>query len=704
VAVAYPKNGRSAYTRMSKGKQLPGNHHKVPLAEVPSNKDAAKVSDKPAELNKDGADHARQKLSWEAVSKPEVKADNKVEAKKALTSEEQGYSDYLTSSLDKASSLIKQTVDLLPSLSIEDASGVKKIDSKYKSNSNLDVNALINKNCETDATKCAPAADALLPGFSFDDSAKPAEIKTVMNSEAELSLSTGDWQAVMQAFRSKDSARAGQVEQTENGYVHRDKSGQADVIKSGDNTILKSTDGGDIIANAAGDKVKRDANGNVEFEFKDGKFMATLESGNKVVIDEKGEQAYIVDKAGNPTTRVFNSANKFEVIGEFKGGVIVTTKETMGQPEDLTKIAHDLEAEAVRTGKIQYHQFANGIMSVSPDKTVVALQNDGTSMVSTGDGRYLVRDANKQISIHEKGKEPVILSPEVLKSIREGRGGNRGELKAAITTLLNFGRDNVLTTDNGTTLKLTNGAVEGNIDGALTTAVKDGVAVNTNLETGVVETVNTNDRTVKVQNADGTVDTIEGRPNGKFRVKGKTFTYDSGKVTTAAGDVVSADNVRLANGTEYKNDGTVSFADGSKITADGTFYSSTKTDGNFRMVSGSTESQAASRAGQAESLAGAIRSKAASGNATASDIASLESAFAGLCDAVRALSIDCDPSIGFKLYQAKGTVAESISTARANLNQNNQSNVNSNTHSNNQNAQANGHMPQVAGVRTSVAA
>lgn len=670
----------------------------MPL-EVPSSKETAKAADKPAELKNDSADHARQKLSWEAVKKPEQKDEVKTEVKTEVKAEaklsavEQGYSDYLSSSLDKATSLIKQTVDLLPSLSIEDASGAKKIDSKYISSSKLDVNALISKNCETDSTKCAPAKDSILGEFSFDDSAKPAEIKTVMNSEAELSLSNEDWQKVLKTFRNKDAAQANQVETTAEGYVHRDKAGQADVIKSGDNTILRSSDAGQIIANAAGDKLKLDAQGNFEFKMVDGKFVGALESGNSVVIDEKGEHAYIVDKTGKPTTKVFNSASgKFEVVGEFLGGVIVTTNATMGQPEDLTKIAADLEAKAVATGKIQYHQFANGIMSVSPDKTVVALQNDGTSMVSTGDGRYLVRDANKQISIHEKGKEPIVLSPEVLKSIREGKGGNRQELKSAITTLLNFGRTDVLTTDNGTTLKLSNGAVEGNVKGALSTVVNDGVAVNTNLETGAVETVNTKDKTVEVKNADGTVDRIESRPNGKFTVKGKNYTYDSGKVTTAAGDVVTANNVRLANGTEYKNDGTVSFADGSKIMADGTYYSSGRADG-LRMVSAAAESQVSSKAGYAESLAGAIRSKAASGNATASDIASLESAFAGLCDAVRALSIDCDPSVGFKLYQAKGTVAESISTARANLNQNAQSNVA------NQNAQNGQNTQNIASVR-----
>ncbi|CAN5312102.1 hypothetical protein BH11CYA1_BH11CYA1_23700 [soil metagenome] len=637
---------------------------KVPL-DVPTSKEAArevaKEGDKPQEYAAD-SQQARLALALEASKKPEQKAVAKATDDSMVA--------YISSGIDKASSLLSDAVNMLPTLTIDD----KQAASAGK----VDIGTFLKENCKKEgaAPVCdTKTVDSGIGGFKFNTGETLVENKESKSqlTVAETKLTKSDWNKVFAIYDSQNPSKAGQVERTADAVVHRDNTGHADVIKTAEGTRLRTADGGALNVGDAGDKIKIGPDGKPQAGFDaQGKFTAQLDSGNRMEIAKDSEIATFYDANGVPFGQVFNRKNgEFEVVGEYKDGQLRVTNGNMTTNDGLAKIVEDAAITAGKTHKTVVVQAADGIVAVAADKTFVALQNDGSSLVSMPDGRYLVRSKTGDLSIVSPDGSEEKISKEFLNSIRESKKPEMAGLRKAAAQLVEFSLSHQLKTadgkatltNDGTTLSATTSDFVTNRNGSTVTTE--------NLATGATQTVDTVNKTVENKSADGTVDRIEAKPNGKFRVQTKNYTYDSGSVTTKEGDVFSADHVRLANGTEVDRDNNITLADGTTIKADGTYYSQAKAKVEMMMASKAAESKAASMAGYAEGMAGAIRSRAASGHATASDIASLESVFAGLCDAVASLGMVGDPSVSFKLYSAKGTVAESISTGLANLNTNN---------------------------------
>jgi hypothetical protein len=635
---------------------------KVPL-DVPPSKDAHKEGDKPKEHAAE-SQQARLALALEAGKKPEVKAEQKAVTKPS----DESMVAYISSGIDKASSLLSDAVNLLPTLTIDDKT-------KPAPTGKVDINSFLKEKCSPDAKSKVCDTDTIdsgIKGFKFDTNESLVENKTTKAtlSVAETKLSNNDWNKVFAAYDSQNPAKAGQVENTAGALVHRDNAGLADVIKTAEGALLRTADNGQLNVLDAGDKIKVGPDGKLQAAFDaKGNFTAVLDSGNRMVIEKDSERAYFIDDKGVPFGQVFNRKNgEFEVIGEYKDGQLRITNQNINAPECLDKIVENASIEAAKTGKTVVVQAADGIVAVAADKSFVALQNDGSSIVSMPDGRYLVRTSTGELSICSPDGTSEKLTKEFLASIRESKKPEMLALRSAAQKLVEFSITHTLKGADGKATLTKNGDV---LQGAVTNSFvtsRDGAVVTTqNLETGASQTVDTNRKTVENKSADGTVDRIEAKPDGKFKVQTKNYTYDAGTVRTKEGDVFSANHVRLANGTEVDKDNNVTLADGTVIRADGTYTSQSRAKAEMVMASKAAESKAASMAGYAEGMAGAIRSRAASGHATASDIASLESVFAGLCDAVAALGMVGDPSVQFKLYSAKGTVSESISTGLAGL-------------------------------------
>ncbi len=633
----------------------------MPL-DVPPKKDVHKEGDKPQEHAGD-TQQSRLLLSLEASKKPEAK----VEQKAKPTASDESMAAYISSGIDKASSLLSDAVNMLPTLTIDDK--------KPASSEKVDISSFLKENCKADdkneTCKVTPV-DSGVKGFVFKAEKPLVEDKKVgaTLSTAETKLSSNDWNKLFAVYDSQNPSKAGQVERTANGLVHRDSSGKTDVVRTAEGTLLRTTDGGQLNASDAGDKIKVGPDGKLQAAFdKDGNFTAVLDSGNRMVIEKGSEHAYFVDAAGNRFGQVFNRKDGgFEVIGEYKNGKLIATNGEMHTKDGLAQIVEEAAAQAATSGKTVVVQADGGIVAVAADKSFVALQNDGSSIVSMPDGRYLVRSDKGELSISSPDGTTEQISKEFLDSIRESKKPEMLALRTAAEQLRKFSITHTLHgTDGKASLSMINNILSGTVADSFTTQQQNGVTTTTNLETGATQTVDTKNKTVENKSADGTVDRIEAKPDGKFRVQTKNYTYDSGTVTTKEGDVFSADHVRLANGTEIDKNNTVTMADGTTIRADGTYTTQGRAKAEMVMAAKVAESKAQSMAGYAEGLAGAIRSRAASGHATASDIASLESVFAGLCDAVAALGMVGDPSVSYKLYSAKGAVSESISTSIANL-------------------------------------
>lgn len=633
----------------------------MPL-DVPPKKDVHKEGDKPQEHAGD-TQQSRLLLSLEASKKPEAKVEQK--AKPAASDE--SMAAYISSGIDKASSLLSDALKALPSLTIDEKNPA--------STEKVDISSFLKENCKPDdkneACKATPV-DAGVKGFVFKAEKPLVEDKKegAILSTAETKLSISDWSKLFATYDSQNPNKANQVERTTNGLVHRDSTGKVDVVRTTEGTILRTTDGGQLNASDAGDKIKVGPDGKLQAAFdKDGNFTAVLDSGNRMVIEKGSEHAYFVDAAGNRFGQVFNRKDgSFEVIGEYKDGKLIATNGEMHTKDGLAQIVEEAAAQAATSGKTVVVQADGGIVAVAADKSFVALQNDGSSIVSMPDGRYLVRNDKGELSICSPDGSTEKISKEFLDSIRESKKPEMLALRTAAEQLRKFSITHTLHgTDGKASLSMINNIISGTVTDSFTTQQQNGVTTTTNLETGATQTVDINKKTVENKSADGTVDRIEAKPDGKFRIRTKNYTYDSGTVTTKEGDVFSADHVRLANGTEIDKNNTVTMADGSTIRADGTYISQGRAKAEMVMAAKVAENKAQSMAGYAEGLAGAIRSRAASGHATASDIASLESVFAGLCDAVAALGMVGDPSVSYKLYSAKGAVSESISTSIANL-------------------------------------
>jgi len=644
---------------------------KVPLTDANQKKEVAKVGDKPLEQGQDAADKARHALSLEATAKPGDKVVAKPEG--AVGGSAAAYSDFLNASFDKASTTIRQTMAMLPSLSIEGAAG-KKIDQKHTTTDSLDFSGFINAKFNEKEKACAPATASDLGGFSFiTPEKKVEEIKgDHILTQAAAHLADSDWKKVMQAYdKATGTADAQNIA---DGAIHRDQSGKIDVIRQGDKTITSTADNGHMISSDAGDTVKNDANGDVEFHMQDGKFVGQLESGNRVVVEKDGkgnERLYLVDKSGKGISEVFEGeSGEFKVIGKFENGNIVTSNSTVEQAGGIHKLAEQMAAKARETKTNQVLKFSDSIMAVTPNGRVIAAKKDHTTLVSISEGRYLVRNADKSWTIHEKGKAPVQLAAEDVRAILAAKEPEEEELIQALRAVINFGDTKTLSNTEGTsTIAISGDRMSGRMNEVKSTTDESGKTVVTGLLNGESQRIDTSAKTVEVAHADGKVDRVAVGPKG-FKFTGKNYKYDSGKVTTSSGDVVTSNGVQMANGTQIHRDGSVDFTDGSRIKADGTvgeslIYSKKESE---RTTTQTADSKAASVAGYAMGKAGEIRGRAASGHATASDIASLEAAFAGLCEAVTALSGNCDPSTQFKLYTAKSSVSESISVGKAHLN------------------------------------
>lgn len=639
----------------------------MPL-DVPQKKDVHKEGDKPQEQSAE-SQQARLALALEAGKKPEAKAEPKATAKPS----DESMVAYISSGIDKASTLLSDAVNLLPTLTIDDKT-------KPASSAKVDINAFLKENCSPDAkspdakSKVCDSApvETGIKGFKFESDTNLAENKKYKEtlSVAETKLSDSDWDKVFAAYDAQNPAKAGQVENTAGALVHRDNTGIADVIKTAEATLLRTADGGQMNVSDAGDKIKVGPDGKLQVSIDgNGNLTAVLDSGNRMVIEKDSERAYFVDSKGVPFGEVFNRKDGgFAVYGEYKEGKLVITNDEINTQGGLAKIIESAGLEATRTGKTVVVQADGGIVAVAADKSFVALQNDGSSIVSMPDGRYLVRTSTGELSICSPDGTSEKLTKEFLASIRESKKPEMLALRAAAQKLVEFSITHSLKGADGKTTLTKNGDVlQGTVANSFVTSRDGNEVITQNLETGASQTVDTKRKTVENKSADGTVDRIEAKPDGKFKVQTKNYTYDSGTVTTKEGDVFSANHVRLANGTEVDKDNNVTLADGTVIRADGTYSSQSRARAEMVMASKAAESKAASMAGYAEGMAGAIRSRAASGHATASDIASLESVFAGLCDAVAALGMVGDPSVQFKLYSAKGTVSESISTGLAGL-------------------------------------
>jgi hypothetical protein len=668
VIFPYPEITVAAYTQESK---LPAFYFynppepKVPLDVTPK-KDVHKEGDKPQEHGVD-AQQSRLLLSLEASKKPE----HKPEAKAASKASDETMAAYISSGIDKASSLLTDAAALLPTLTIGDKT-------KPVSTDKVDISSFLKENCKTDAKSelCkATTVETGIGDFVFKTDKPLVEDKKVgaSLSTAETKLSTSDWNKLFAAYDLQDPSKASQIESTAKGLIHRDATGRADVVRTAEGTILRTTDGGVLNASDAGDKIKVGPDGKIQFTLdKDRNFRAALEGGNSVVIERGSELAYFVDAEGNRFGHVINRKDGgFGVYGEYKNGSLVVTDEEMKTKEGLGKIVDAGAAEAAKTGKTVLIQADGGIVAVASDKSFVALQNDGSSIVSMPDGRYLVRNSKGELSICSPDGSTEEISKEFLASIRESKKPEMLALRTAAEKLRIFSTTGKLQgNDEKASLSMVDNILRGRVAESFTTEQKDGVTTTTNLENGVTQTVDFKEKTVENKSVDGTVDRIEAKADGQFKIQTKNYTYDSGTVTTKEGDVISANHVRLANGTEIDGNNTVTMADGTTMRADGSYNSQSRTRNEMVMATKAAESKAASMAGYAEGMAGAIRSRAASGHATASDIASLESVFAGLCDAVASLGMVGDPSVSFKLYSAKGTVSESISTSLAKLNSN----------------------------------
>jgi len=661
------KTGLRIYTRVEvTNVQFPQltPEPKVPL-DVPPKKDVQKEGDKPQEHAGD-SQQSRLLLSLEASKKPEAKVEQK--AKPAASDE--SMAAYISSGIDKASSLLNDALKALPTLTIDEKNPA--------STEKVDISSFLKENCKADdkneACKATPV-DAGVKGFVFKAEKPLVEDKKegAILSTAETKLSISDWSKLFAVYDSQNPNKANQVERTTNGLVHRDSTGKVDVVRTTEGTTLRTTDGGQLNASDAGSKIKVGPDGNIQFSFdKDQNFTAVLDGseGTRVVIDRKTGTAHFVDANGKPFGQVFNrKGDQFEVYGEYKNGNLITTNGEMHTKDGLAQIVEEASAEAVRTGKTVVVQADGGIVAVAADKSFVALQNDGSSIVSMPDGRYLVRNNKGELSICSADGTAEKISKEFLNSIRESKAPEMRALREAAEQLRTFSITRTLRGKDGkASLSMINNILSGTVHDSFTTQQENGVTTTTNAEDGSTIKVNRADNTIKVISANGKINTIEAKPNGDFKIKTDNYTYDSGTVTTKEGDVISADHVRLANGTEIDKNNTVTMADGTTIRADGTYTSQGRAKAEMVMAAEAAESKAQSMAGYAEGLAGAIRSRAASGHATASDIASLESVFAGLCDAVAALGMVGDPSVSYKLYSAKGTVSESISTSLVNLN------------------------------------
>ncbi len=641
----------------------------MPITDANQKKDVAKVSDKPLEQGQDVADKARHALSLEATAKPGEKTVLKAEAGSS-----HAYSDFINASFDKASTTIKQTMAMLPSLAIDSDTG-KKINQKNSTDISLDFDSILKKNCvEPTEKECKPATGSAFDGFNFVASKKVEEEADAkgIQTKAEFHLNKTDWDKAMAAFEKVGKPNSAQA--TADVSVHRDQNGKVDVIRQGNQTLAQTAEGGQLVMNEAGDVLQKDANGEVQFHMQDGKFMGKLASGRNIVVeeDEQGnKRAYILDAQGNPTSEVYEGeSGSYKVIGKFENGRIVTSNSTVEQAGGINKLAEDMEAEAIRTKTNQFQQLRDGIMTVTPDGSVIAAKKDGTALISISEGRYLVRNADKSWTIHEKNKAAVHLSQGEVQEILKDKAPERRGMVQAIKALISFGKDQTLTNaDGSSTITMSGDRMQGRVNETKAETDASGQTVVTGLVNGESQTIDTQAKTLEVKHADGKVDRIATGPKG-FKFTGKGYNYDSGKVTTTSGDVITSNGIQMANGTQIHRDGSIDFADGTRIKSDGTIvesatYSKKESE---RTMAQAADSKAASVAGYAMGKAGEIRSRAASGHATASDIASLEAAFAGLCEAVTALSGNCDPSTQFKLYTAKSSVSESISVGKAHLN------------------------------------
>ncbi|MFA7340220.1 MAG: hypothetical protein WC028_25795 [Candidatus Obscuribacterales bacterium] len=637
----------------------------MPL-DVPPKKDVNKEGDKPQEHGAD-TQQSRLLLSLEASKKPEHKPEQKATTKAS----DESMAAYISSGIDKASSLLTDAVAMLPTLTLDDTT-------KPKSTDKVDISSFLKENCKADAKNEAckvTTVDSGFTGFVFKTDKPLVEDKKVGAnlSTAETKLSASDWNKLFAAYDSQNSTAGSQVERTANGLVHRDATGKADVVRGAGNTKLRTADGGILNASDAGDKVKVGPDGKIQFSFdKDRNFRAALDGGTSIVIERGSELAYFVDANGNRYGQVFNRKDGgFQVYGEYKNGNLVVTNDEMKTKGGLAKIVETASIEAAKLGKSVTVQADGGMVIVGADKSFIALQNDGSSIVSMPDGRYLVRNGKGDLSICSPDGSTQEISKEFLASIRESKREELRALRTAAAQLVQFSTTHTLHgTDGKASLTMNNNTLTGHVVDSFHTSQKDGVTTTTNIADGSTQTVDIKTKEVVNTDAKGNQSRIEAKPNGQFKITTKNYTYDSGTVTTKEGDVFSANHVRLANGTELDSNNTVTMADGTTMRADGSYTSQSRGKAEMVMASKAAESKAASIAGYAEGMAGAIRSRAASGHATASDIASLESVFAGLCDAVASLGMVGDPSVSFKLYSAKGTVSESISSSRSNLNSN----------------------------------
>jgi len=653
----------------------------VPLVDVNHKKDVPKEGDKSLEKGHDVAHEARQALSLEAT-KPtpkvvvvvEAKVENKPESKPEAKTASTDYAAYISSAFDKASTTIQQTMAMLPGLSIENESG-KQIDKTHSIDKNLDLDALMLNKAGSNHKKAE--ASETISGFTFNSGEKVQQFGDAKKqlTLAETKLSTGDWNKLSLAYDLIDPSRKSKIESTAFGSVHRDGNGRIDDVRHNGQIDIRSKS--ELMSqNDAGEKLLTDLKGNLELKMdKDGRAEGVLKSGERFVIERNAQgkkQFYFLDAQGQPTSDVYVDENGHMCVeGKFVNGKIVTTESTLDQAGGVLKVAEAMKAEAARTMTDQFKRFKDGIITVTPEGTLLAVKQDHTSFMSTEDGRYIARGIDGSLTIYQDGKEPVKLSRAFVLKELASKAPQVLALHNAMKQLMSFGVNSVLTSADGrSSISVKNHALTGTMNEVASTTNSAGQTVNRGLLNGESQTIDTKNHSVAIAHSNGKIDKVEVSPKGDFKFEGKGYTYDNGIATTADGNVISQDKIKMANGTEYHNDGSVNYADGSKITASGKIINSSADLQSSEKVASqqAADSQASSAAGYALGLAGAMRSKAASGHATASDIASLEATFAGLCEAVTALSATCDLSTQFKLYSAEGSVSESLTLAYANMN------------------------------------
>lgn len=646
----------------------------MPITDTAKNtRETAKPADQ-STSHADAAQQAQAKLAADAIADKQPKAgDKKSEAKPADNS----FIHMLEHGKGKLTSLLWDTANyILPPLTIIHGGDAEKAVIK-KEEGMLDLTKLVSdscssgNSCKADSSVSKPSG---LAGFEFvKNQATESGDRQKMESFEKTLLSKADLAAVNQCFTeaqckadSKQTLAPILKDLGKDNLGHKNADGQVDAVRHGDTTVFRGPNGEITTAELHGIISRLDKNGERIFQMApNGHFIGKMENGLIADIDPSTNTMRVLDKEGKPVTEIHNGKT-LAVIGKFQGGQVTMTTEEITS-EQLPQTLRDLKELAKTSGEMQTRTFTNGQYIVYPDGTVMGVQMDGTATLSVADDKYLVRKPDGSFELYTDGKAgPEKLSESEAEETLRHHHVDAAIISATLRRMRKYARCHQLDGDHETTVSLDGDKIKSNVSGVMSTEQSETSVKTTDLQTGKVIETDLQSKTVTVDDGHGSKTTIQAEQNPQhgFKFQGTGYQYDNGKVTTANGDVFQNGDIHFANGNEYHKDGTTTFADGSTFQS---YDAASRQSAQSQQVEAARKSQAVNMASYAEGLAGALRSKAASGHATASDIAALESAYSSICSAVMSLGAECDPGARVKLMMAQGDIGSSIDASLASL-------------------------------------